>query len=200
MKVKICGLTTQEAVDEAVQDGADFIGFVFAKSRRQILPEKVTILTSKLPQSVKKVGVFVSPTTAELAETVRKAGLDIVQIHGKMPDMTTLDIPVIRAASVVEGKLPDHLKSEHYDYLLLDAPPREYQGGNGEVFDWQAVDKQRLEDQKVFIAGGLKAENVEQAADYFEPYAVDVSSGVETDGKKDLEKIREFLQAAKIKK
>lgn len=199
MKVKICGLTTQEAVTAAVESGADFIGFIFAESKRQISPEKVAEMTINVPETVKKVGVFVSPTEAQLLETIHKAHLDMVQIHGEMPEMTSFPVPIIRAASVQAGQLPASLARETFDYLLLDAPPKEYHGGNGETFDWSQVDVKQLKGKKIFVAGGLSAANVRQAADYFHPYAVDVSSGVETEGKKDIGKICCFLQAAKEK-
>lgn len=199
MKVKICGLSTRDAVEEAVADGADFIGFVFAESRRKVEAEKAAEISCGIPQRVKKVGVFVSPTISELRQTIRIAGLDLVQIHGEMPETKGLAVPVIRAVSVTDGALPEGVLEENFDFLLLDAPPKEYQGGNGAVFDWEKLDVKRLPMEKVFIAGGLKAENVAQAEACFHPYAVDVSSGVETDGQKDLQKIRLFLEAAKRK-
>lgn len=197
MKIKICGLMTQEAIDTAIESGADYLGFVFAESRRRITPKQTALLTKKIPAQVKKVGVFVSPTIEELQRTVAEAGLDLVQIHGELPLLHNFSVPVIRAASVVNGKLPENLATEQYDYLLLDAPPKEYVGGNGEVFDWQQVSLADLANQQVFIAGGLNAENVLTARAYFQPYAVDVSSGVETNGKKDGQKIREFIATAK---
>lgn len=196
MKVKICGLKTKEAVDTAVTNGADFIGFVFAKSKRKILPELVREITADVPSEVKKVGVFVSPSLAEVERIIEIAGLDIVQIHGKQLDKKP-SVPLISAISV-NGDLSETIISESTaDYVLFDAPPQQYAGGNGETFDWEQLTREKFGEKKVFIAGGLTIENVQQAKAVFAPYAVDVSSGVETNGEKDLEKISAFLKKAK---
>ncbi|WP_086348628.1 phosphoribosylanthranilate isomerase [Candidatus Enterococcus clewellii] len=196
MKVKICGLKTKEAVDTAVTNGADFIGFVFAKSKRKILPELVREITADVPSEVKKVGVFVSPSLEEVERIIEIAGLDIVQIHGKQLDKKP-SVPLISAISV-NGDLSETIISESTaDYVLFDAPPQQYAGGNGETFDWEQLTREKLGEKKVFIAGGLTIENVQQAKAVFAPYAVDVSSGVETNGEKDLEKISAFLKKAK---
>lgn len=202
MKVKICGLKNPAAVTAAVESGADYLGFVFAESKRQVSGETVAKLTANLPQTIQKVGVFVSPTIDELIAISRVAGLDMLQIHGELPVELTgtqpvLDLPVIRAFSVTEGKLPTAAFTESYDYLLLDAPAKEFIGGNGEVFDWSAVDLTQLPAKPLFVAGGLTSENVQSARNYFQPFAVDVSSGVETAGEKDLNKIHQFITQAK---
>lgn len=196
MKVKICGLKTKEAVDTAVEHGADFIGFVFAESKRKITPEVVREITKDVPSEVKKVGVFVSPSLEELEQIVGTAGLDMVQIHGRQLEGTP-SVPLISAMSVGKGAEEIAEVQMTADYLLFDAPPKQYAGGNGEPFDWAQLDMKQLGDRKVFIAGGLTIENVQQAKAVFDPYAVDVSSGVETNGEKDLEKIKGFLKKAK---
>lgn len=198
MKVKICGLKTSEAIEAAVTAGADYLGFVFAESKRKISPVEAFQLTKNLAKKIKKVGVFVSPTLAELQEISQAAGLDFLQIHGELPEeIETLQLPTIRAVSVVDGVIAKKIFQEHYDYLLLDAPPKEFIGGNGEVFDWSAVKKTELPAKPLFVAGGLTAENVQAAKKYFQPFAVDVSSGVETNGEKDVAKIAAFIKAAK---
>jgi phosphoribosylanthranilate isomerase len=196
MKVKICGLKTKAAVDTAVEHGADFIGFVFAESKRKITPEVVRDITADVPSTVKKVGVFVSPSLEELEQIVARAGLDIVQIHGRQLESKP-SVPLISALSVGTESTKQIERQTMADYLLFDAPPRQYAGGNGETFDWTQLDIKRLEDKRIFIAGGLTIENVQQAKTVFAPYAVDVSSGVETNGEKDLEKIKVFLEKAR---
>ncbi|MBL1226762.1 phosphoribosylanthranilate isomerase [Enterococcus sp. BWR-S5] len=196
MKVKICGLKTKEAVDTAVKHGADFIGFVFAESKRKITPEAVRKITEDVPSGVKKVGVFVSPSLEELEQVIETAGLDMVQIHGRQL-VERPSVPLISAVSVSKKTEPLVGIQTVADYLLFDAPPKEYAGGNGETFDWEQLDIEQVGDKKVFIAGGLTIENVQQAKAVFQPYAVDVSSGVETNGEKDLEKISRFLEKAK---
>lgn len=197
MKVKICGLTTHTALNAAVEAGADMLGFVFAKSKREITPENAAALTKNMPVHIKKVGVFVSPTEEELQQIIGIAGLDMIQIHGELPLLSKVTTPVIRAVSVKNGQLPEKLAQETYDYLLLDAPPKEFVGGNGETFDWSELSLASLPDKPIIVAGGLTAENVAEARVYFNPYGVDVSSGVETNGQKDNQKIKNFIQAAK---
>lgn len=190
-KVKICGLSTASAVETACQAGADYIGFVFAESRRRVSLEQAQKLAALVPPAVQKVGVFVSPSLAELQKAISVANLDLVQIHGDFDEelLTQIGRPVIRAYQV-KGELKG--VSQQADYLLFDAPL----AGSGQTFDWQTFDRSQI-NQPFFIAGGLHAGNVREAIQYFNPYAVDVSSGVETDGQKDLQKITEFIERVK---
>ena len=190
-KVKICGLSTKEAVETAVSAGADYIGFVFAPSKRQVSLEEATELAKLIPVNVKKVGVFVSPSRAQLLEAIEKVGFDLVQVHGQVADDLFEDLPCASIQAVqVDGN--GHVPHSRADYLLFDAPV----AGSGKTFDWGQLDTSGLA-QPFFIAGGLKEDNVAKAIQHFTPYAVDVSSGVETDGQKDHEKIRRFIERAK---
>ena len=190
-KVKICGLSTKEAVKTAVSAGSDYIGFVFAPSKRQVTVEQATELAKFIPSHIQKVGVFVSPSRAELLEAVDKVGLDLVQVHGQVVDKLFENLPCgsIQAVQVDEG---GHVPNSQADYLLFDAPV----AGSGQTFDWGQLDTTELS-QPFFIAGGLNEDNVEEAIQHFTPFAVDVSSGVETDGQKDHEKIRRFIERVK---
>lgn len=190
-KVKICGLSTKEAVKTAVSVGADYIGFVFAPSKRQVTLEQAAELAKFIPSYIQKVGVFVSPSRAELLEAVDKVGLDFVQVHGKVVDKLFENLPCgsIQAVQIDEG---GHVPNSQADYLLFDAPV----AGSGQTFDWGQLDTTELA-QPFFIAGGLNEDNVARAIQHFSPFAVDVSSGVETDGQKDHEKIRRFIERAK---
>ena len=190
-KVKICGLSTKEAVKTAVSAGADYIGFVFAPSKRQVTLEEATELAKLIPVNVKKVGVFVSPSREELLEAIEKVGLDMVQVHGQVADDLFEDLPCASIQAVqVDGN--GHVPHSRADYLLFDAPV----AGSGQTFDWGQLDTAELA-QPFFIAGGLNEDNIVKAIQYFTPYAVDVSSGVETDGQKDHEKIRRFIERVK---
>lgn len=190
-KVKICGLSTKEAVEIAVSAGADYIGFVFAPSKRQVTLKEATELAKLIPADVQKVGVFVSPSRAQLLEAIEKVGLDLVQVHGQVADDLFEDLPCASIQAVqVDGD--GHVPSSQADYLLFDAPV----AGSGQTFDWGKLDTAELA-QPFFIAGGLKEDNVARAIQHFTPYAVDVSSGVETDGQKDQEKIRRFIERVK---
>ena len=190
-KVKICGLSTKEAVKTAVSAGADYIGFVFAPSKRQVTVEQAIELAKFIPSHIQKVGVFVSPSRAELLEAVDKVGLDFVQVHGQVVDKLFENLPCgsIQAVQVDEG---GHVPNSQADYLLFDAPV----AGSGQTFDWGQLDTTELA-QPFFIAGGLNEDNVARAIQHFSPFAVDVSSGVETDGQKDHEKIRRFIERVK---
>ena len=190
-KVKICGLSTKGAVEVAVSAGADYIGFVFAPSKRQVTLDQATELAKLIPSHIQKVGVFVSPSQSELLEAIDKVGLDLVQIHGQVADDLFEDLPCASIQAVqVDGD--GHVPNSQADYLLFDAPV----AGSGRTFDWGQLDTTGLS-QPFFIAGGLNEDNVARAIQHFSPFAVDVSSGVETDGQKDHEKIRRFIERVK---
>ena len=190
-KVKICGLSTKGAVETAVSVGADYIGFVFAPSKRQVTLDQAAELVKLIPADVNKVGVFVSPSRAQLLEAIDKVGLDMVQIHGQVADDLFENLPCASIQAVqVDGE--GHVPNSQADYLLFDAPV----SGSGQTFDWGKLDTTGLA-QPFFIAGGLNENNVARAIQHFSPFAVDVSSGVETDGKKDHEKIRRFIERVK---
>ena len=190
-KVKICGLSNIEAVKTAVSAGADYIGFVFASSKRQVTLEQAAELAKFIPSHIQKVGVFVSPSRADLLEAIEKVGLDLVQVHGQVVDKLFENLPCgsIQAVQVDEG---GQVPNSQADYLLFDAPV----AGSGQTFDWGRLDTTKLA-QLFFIAGGLNEDNVARAIQHFSPFAVDVSSGVETDGQKDHEKIRRFIERVK---
>ena len=190
-KVKICGLSTPEAVRTAVEAGADYIGFVFAPSKRQVTLEQARQLATGIPKGVQKVGVFVSPQREEVEKTCQVVGLDLIQVHGPMDEPILQEFPQQTIRAVQVGKdavLPD----TSADYLLFDAPV----AGSGETFNWQELESQNVT-KPFFIAGGLTEDNVADAICFFHPYAVDVSSGVETNGKKDQEKIKRFIEGVK---
>lgn len=190
-KVKICGLSTVEAVETAVLAGADYIGFVFAKSKRQVSLEQAHELARLVTGKTKIVGVFVSPSLEDLEQAIAMVPLDIVQIHGNFDEalIPKISVPVIRAIQLSDQEAQ---VSSQADYLLFDAPV----AGSGQTFDWDLLKDQKIQ-QDFFIAGGLTVDNVRQARETFQPYALDVSSGVETDGRKDIEKIKAFIEGAK---
>lgn len=190
-KVKICGLSTVEAVETAVLAGADYIGFVFAASKRQVSLEQAQELAKRVTGKTKIVGVFVSPSLEDLELAIGRVPLDMVQIHGTFDEalIPLISVPVIRAIQLTDQEAQ---VSSQADYLLFDAPV----AGSGQTFDWGLLKDQKIR-QDFFIAGGLTVDNVRQARETFQPYALDVSSGVETDGHKDIEKIKAFIEGAK---
>ena len=190
-KVKICGLSTVEAVETAVLAGADYIGFVFAESKRQVSLEQARELAKLVTGKTKIVGVFVSPSLEDLEQAIAQVPLDIVQIHGMFDEamIPKISVPVIRAIQLSDQEAK---VTSPADFLLFDAPV----AGSGQTFDWDLLKDQKIQ-QDFFIAGGLTVDNVRQARETFQPYALDVSSGVETDGRKDIEKIKAFIEGAK---
>jgi phosphoribosylanthranilate isomerase len=180
-----------EAVETAVLAGADYIGFVFAESKRQVSLEQAQELAKRVTGKTKIVGVFVSPSLENLEQAIAQVPLDIVQIHGNFDEalIPKISVPVIRAIQLRDGEAQVSIQA---DYLLFDAPV----AGSGQTFDWDLLKDQKIR-QDFFIAGGLTVDNVCQARETFQPYALDVSSGVETDGRKDIEKIKAFIEGAK---
>ena len=190
-KVKICGLSTVEAVETAVLAGADYIGFVFAESKRQVSLEQAQELAKRVTGKTKIVGVFVSPSLEDLEQAIGQVPLDIVQIHGMFDEalIPKISVQVIRAIQLSDQEAK---VTSPADFLLFDAPV----AGSGQTFDWDLLKDQKIQ-QDFFIAGGLTVDNVRQAREIFQPYALDVSSGVETDGHKDIEKIKAFIEGVK---
>ncbi|RTR30985.1 phosphoribosylanthranilate isomerase [Robertmurraya yapensis] len=199
MKVKICGIMDVEAGLYAVENGADALGFVFAESKRKITPELAKEIIKQLPEHVLKVGIFVNEKPEVIMEIANQTGLTDVQLHGdeSPEDCEAFSIPVIKALSI--GTIADLGKIDQYgcDYVLLDSPKGKYRGGNGVKFDWSLLTGIESNGKKIILAGGLNPENIAEAIGIANPYMVDVSSGVETNGKKDLGKIQTFLARAK---
>lgn len=198
MKVKICGITDRGTALEAVKAGADAIGFVFAESKRKISPKNAKEIALHLPADVVKVGVFVNEAKEVIEATVKEAGLNMIQLHGDEPPefCNGFSVPVIKAISIETRDDLRKLNDFPCDYILLDSPKGKYRGGNGIKFDWRTAEGIQSE-KKIILAGGLTPDNVCTAIRTVQPYMVDVSSGVETAGKKDIKKIAAFIENAK---
>ena len=198
MLVKICGIKTAEAANTAVQAGADFIGFVFAPGRRQITPEDAAKIAVTLPSSVQKVGVFVNESKEKMVETAETVGLDFIQLHGdETPEIAkSLPYKIIKAFPVDPDRLAA-IQDYPCDYYLLDSPFGKNRGGNGTTFDWKLTEDLTLDPSKIILAGGLSPNNVTEAIKFVMPAGVDVSSGVETNGVKDPEKMKRFIKTVK---
>jgi len=198
MLVKICGLQTKEAAEIAVDNGADLIGFVFAKSKRKIRPEEAVKIAESIPDHVKKVGVFVNEPIDNMIEIAELVGLDYIQLHGdETPDIARkLPYKVIKAFAM-EPETISTISDYPCDFYLLDSPKGKYRGGNGKTFDWQLIHQLTIDSSKILLAGGLSSENVREAITLVNPAGVDVSSGVETDSIKDQKKIKQFIKQAK---
>lgn len=205
-KVKICGITNRIEVGCLNQYKPDYAGFVFAKSRRQVTPEQAAELGFGLAPVIKRVGVFVDHEVQMVANIAQKAGLDVVQLHG---DENGGYIEVLRALlmpgteiwkgfrlDAVHMPQPDLLFSMDIDRLLLDTYVEGNQGGTGKCFDWRLV-SQLDTALPIVLAGGLNQGNVRDAIEQASPFAVDISSGVESEGIKDERKLKAFIDVVR---
>lgn len=202
VRVKICGITQVADAIAAVEAGADALGFMFFEnSKRNLSPALAAEIIRELPPFVAKVGVFVNPTK-ESVQAVIEAGIDTLQFHGEeSPEFCAqFGLKVIKAFRIRDrDSLRECMNYRHFAWLL-DSYVDGAQGGTGVAFNWDiAVEATRLSRMvMVILAGGLKVETVADAVRKVRPFAVDVSSDVESaPGKKDHAKIREFIAAAK---
>lgn len=210
--IKICGTTNLEDAQLAVEAGADALGFIFAPSARRIAPAVAAEIAPKLPSKVEKVGVFVNEPAGMLGETVTAVGLTAVQLHG---DETSEVVEAIGATfgedfRIIKALAPEAVSDDFPLSAEFARPTRAFlldntglgaRGGTGEAFSWHdmALGVRRMSLRFNFIiAGGLTPENVCEAVLLFRPYGVDVVSGVESrPGKKDPQKLRDFVQAVR---
>ena len=197
-KIKICGLRTPEEINYTNELQPDYIGFVFASSKRRITPEQAILLKLSLSPAIQTVGVFVNEEIGSIKK-IRPA-LDFVQIHGD-EDVSYLaalkkevGLPVIRAVRVRRKEDVQNALLLPADYILFDAYSPEGYGGTGEHFNWDLV---RDFPRPFFLAGGLNAGNISDAVLSASPFCVDVSSGAETDGKKDRQKMLQIIQTVR---
>jgi phosphoribosylanthranilate isomerase len=211
--VKICGNTSLEDAKLAVEARADALGFVFASSPRQVSLAQVAAITSKLPGSIEKIGVFVDSTLEEIEAAIRGGGLTGVQIHSD----AAADLPsrlrasfgpglrILRVVHFREGFAEETgalAGDSNIDALLLDSRTATAVGGTGIAFDWQSASADlsgaAVPRFRLVVAGGLSPQNVAEAVATLHPWGVDVVSGVEAaPGRKDAEKIRAFVANAR---
>ena len=195
-KIKICGLSRLEDIESVNEFMPDYIGFVFAKSKRQVTKDKARELKEKVNPRIKVVGVFVDEDKEEIVKLCNKGVIDLVQLHGYEDQAYIMELrkqvklPIIKAIAVKNhSKISDDMKLS-CDYLLFDSFSENKRGGTGQTFNWEKVSHIK---RPFFIAGGINIENVLQVISKTKPYAIDLSSGVETDGYKDRVKIQELI-------
>jgi phosphoribosylanthranilate isomerase len=197
-RVKVCGIKREEEARWAFEAGADAVGFVFANSKRRIDVESAARISASLPPHILKIGVFVNESKENMEEIFGTVNLDYVQLHGDESVLfcEDLNLPLIKAISIKEKE--DINGVNHYPggMVLLDSGKGPFRGGNGTTFNWDYIEAMTVS-QQLILAGGLNPENVQEAITKVRPYMVDVSSGVETDGRKDREKIESFIRKAK---
>ncbi len=194
-KVKICGLKCENDIDYVNELMPDYVGFVFAKSKRQVDKFKAKQLIEKLDKKIKKVGVFLNRPLSELNEIAEFCELDIVQLHGDEPAeyCNQVNHNVWKAFRIKTAEDMKHIHQYDIKGCLLDTYVKDAYGGTGEVFNWD-VASHISKENFVILAGGLKEDNIEKAIQTVRPQVVDVSSGVETDGYKDFEKMKRFIE------
>ena len=211
--VKICGMTNLEDALVAVDAGADAVGFVFyERSPRYVTVETARAIVEKLPERVEKVGVFVGTTLEAIAEVSQRCRLTVAQTYPReslaltddsLRDFPLRVIPAISAGEVDENEMSgfyvSHDARDRVVAVLVDSGNSERPGGTGEKFDWQEMAVlARGIGLRLVVAGGLTPENVAEAIGILRPWGVDVASGVEMrPGKKDPEKVREFVRAVR---
>ena len=195
-KIKLCGLSRPCDIEAANQLKPDYIGFVFApKSKRYVTPEQAMALKQMLLPEIQAVGVFVNEDPQHVARLLRDQIIDMAQLHGgedeayiaRLRQLT--DRPIIQAFRVETARDMEKVEQSTADYVLLDSG-----AGTGTVFDWDLIQNVT---RPYFLAGGLDPDNVADAVKTRRPYGVDVSSGIETGGRKDKTKMAAFVAAVR---
>jgi phosphoribosylanthranilate isomerase len=206
VKIKICGMRRSEDIEMANRYKPDYIGFVFADSPRKVSYEQAKELSELLSDAIVPVGVFVNEHMKLIVDLFKDGIIEMAQLHGdedekyirnlkdKSIEEAGKQIPVINAIEIKDGAdYNDELlkwRDSASDYFILDSGK-----GSGKTFDWSLIDKEsEFFKNSIFLAGGLNSENLALAMEEFNPFAVDLSSSVETDGFKDEEKIKEIIE------
>jgi len=195
-KIKICGLTREQDIDTANLALPDYIGFVFAKSKRQIDEKKAKELKDRLNPVIKTVGVFVNEEIEKIIELCNRQVIDMIQLHGDESEdyikrlKNYVSNKIVKAVRVKD--LKDIKKAVEFpvDYLLFDAYHEKEYGGTGRTFDWSVIPHIN---KPFFLAGGINSCNIVNAIKRHKPYCIDISSGVETNGYKDPNKIMDVV-------
>ncbi len=198
VRVKICGLTRAADVELAIDAGADVVGFVFARSPRQVDEVRATQLARVAAGRARRVGLFMDPDAREVERVLDAVDLDLLQFHGREDNAfcRAYGLPFLKAVSMLDDSADRAiLNYPDAEGVLLDSHAPGGAGGTGKTFDWN---RRIVSEKPIWLAGGLNPDNVAEAIQRFQPYAVDVSSGVESSpGKKDDDRVRLFISNAK---
>ncbi len=195
-KIKICGLSRPIDIDMVNEVHPDYIGFVFAKSKRQVSAEIAFELKQRLQPEIPAVGVFVNEEAEKIIQICQAGIIDIVQLHGDESESYLLELkkrissPIMKAVRVRTVEDIKRADTMTCDYLLLDAYKEDEYGGSGLTFDWSIIGGIS---KPLFLAGGINIHNVDKAIKLTRPYCIDVSSGVETEGYKDKKKVMDII-------
>jgi phosphoribosylanthranilate isomerase len=201
LKIKICGITNSADAEMAHQAGADALGFIFFKgSPRFISNDKIKSIIREIPPFVSKVGVFVNASRDEVQRAIEETGIDTLQFHGdETPEACRgFGLKTIKAFRVQGKDMLQIMPRYDVEAWLLDSFVAGERGGTGKTFDWDLAVHATSLGTPVILSGGLNPENIARAVSHVQPYAVDVSSGVESaPGKKDANLIATFIQRAR---
>jgi phosphoribosylanthranilate isomerase len=197
-KVKICGLRSEEDIEIVNALLPDYAGFIFCPSKRHVDIRKALKLCGALDSRIKKAGLFVDQDRGFIEEARKQCGLDVLQLHGNEApeDCVYEGCEVWKAVRVKSAASIALAYSYDTDRILFDAYDENAYGGSGKAFNWELL-QMFIDKGRIILAGGLSQENVNKAVRFVRPFAVDVSSGVETDGKKDFEKVKLFIKNAR---
>ena len=194
--VKMCGLRRACDIEAANELRPDYVGFVFANgSKRYVSPKEAKVLRSMLDPGISAVGVFVDADPSFIEDILDSGTIDMIQLHGNEDGgyidrlRSSSSAPIVKAFRIGDGMDVDEIMSCPADHIMLDSG-----AGTGNVFDWNMIENMN---RPYFLAGGLSADNVEEAIERLHPFAVDVSSGIETDGFKDKTKMAAFVAAVR---
>ena len=204
-RIKVCGITNLEDAHAAADLGADALGFIFVPGTpRYIEPQVAERIISDLPPFITTVGVFADAPLETLSQTVQACGLNAVQLHGSETPEYCTDVGARHAVSLIKAfRVKDRhslapIPKYKVSAYLLDTYVKGKKGGTGETFNWDLAREAKIYG-RIIVAGGLTPENVTQAVRHVRPYAVDVSSGVESSpGKKDHAKVRAFVENVRV--
>ena len=209
-KVKMCGISKVETIPAIIDAKPDYMGLVFAPSKRQVTVEQAKILVEELhkqyavrynSETIKTVGVFVNETIENLLKIAEEVKLDVIQLHGDEDESfiqilkEQSNVEVWKAVQVRSAADAEKWIDSSADMLLFDAYHKDERGGTGEVFDWSSLDEF---ERPFMLAGGIDSTNVARAIRTVRPYGLDISSGIETEGVKDDEKMKAFTNIVRI--
>lgn len=203
LKIKLCGIRREEDAEYLNEFPPDYAGFVFAESKRKVTLKQAEKLSALLLPSIAKVGVFVNQPIEEMPDFADV--INVYQLHGdedgeyidRLRKIIPEDCEIWKAVRVSTGEDIVKAGSLNADKLLLDAFSKNAYGGTGKAFDWELISKAKIS-KPFFAAGGITAENLEKAVLTLKPYGIDLSGGIEINGFKDREKIKQIMEIADI--
>lgn len=205
MKIKMCGLQRKEDIDYVNKLKPDYVGFIFAQSKRQVSPHRAKQLIEKLDKKIRKVGVFVNESKENVRRIAKDCKLDILQFHGyENPEFImdfkkiTFEKEVWKSFSIKDKNSLKYMNDYKVDGYLLDTFVEGQRGGSGVAFNWDLVS--HLSKEKfIILAGGLNIENIDKAIKKVKPQVLDISSGLEVNGYKDFNKMKAIMEKVRVK-